>query len=296
MSFKVIGVGEVLWDLLPAGKQLGGAPANFASHAHALGAEAIIVSKVGKDPLGIELVQALSDMGLPTHGILVDSAAPTGTVSVTLDGDGVPSFTIHENVAWDLLEAGPAALEAARGADAICFGTLAQRHPAARTAIRAIVEAAPPSALRILDINLRQHFYSARLLDESLRLANVLKLNEVELAVLAELFGVTGNEFSLAEKLAARYELKAVALTKGAQGSTLWLDRKVATHPAAEVAVVDTVGAGDAYTAALALGLLGGREPEAILTTAHELAEYVCTQAGATPALGPRFRDMFCRR
>ena len=162
----VIGLGEVLWDLLPAGKQLGGAPANFAYHAHALGAEALVVSRVGNDAPGREILDRLSRLGLRTDGITTDSTAPTGTVTVALDAAGQPTFTIHENVAWDLIEAGGGVLREAARADAICFGTLAQRHPVAHAAIRAVLDAAPPTALRIFDINLRQHFWSRELIEE----------------------------------------------------------------------------------------------------------------------------------
>ena len=288
-----IGVGEVLWDLLPAGKQLGGAPANFAYHAHALGAEALVVSRVGDDALGREILERLRGLGLRTDGISVDPAAPTGTVNVALDAQGVPNFTIHENVAWDLLEAAPAILAEAARADVICFGTLGQRHAAARGAIRAVLCSAPASALRIFDINLRQRFYSREVIDDSLRLANVLKLNDAELPVVARLLDLAGDERAQLEQLAARYGLRAIALTKGAQGSLLFVALsadsgtagRFVSRPAARIKVVDTVGAGDAYTAALALGLLAGHEPERIQEHAHRVAEFFCTQPGATPAM-----------
>jgi len=282
-----IGVGEVLWDLLPSGKQLGGAPANFAYHAHALGAEALVVSRVGDDVLGREILDRLHGLGLRTDGISVDPTAPTGTVSVALDAHGVPNFTIHEHVAWDLLEAGPAMRAGAARAHAICFGTLGQRHAVARAAIRAVLHAAAASALRIFDINLRQQFYSREVVDDSLRLANVLKLNDAELPVVARLLDLAGGERPLLEQLAARYELRAVALTKGAGGSVLLAGGRFVSRPAARLKVADTVGAGDAYTAVLALGLLEGHEPERIVEQAHRVAEFVCTQPGATPALPP---------
>ena len=282
-----IGVGEVLWDLLPSGKQLGGAPANFAYHAHALGAEALVVSRVGNDALGREIFDRLRGLGLRTDGLSVDPAAPTGTVSVALDAQGVPNFTIHENVAWDLLEAASAGEREATRANVICFGTLGQRHAAARAAIRAVLRSSPASALRIFDINLRQRFYSREVVDESLRLANVLKLNDTELPVVAGLLDLAGDERAQLEQLSARYGLRAIALTKGAQGSLLLAGGRFVSRPAAKIKVADTIGAGDAYTAALALGLLAGHEPERIVERAHRVAEFVCTQPGATPALPP---------
>ena len=292
----VIGVGEVLWDLLPAGKQLGGATANFAYHAHALGAEALVVSRVGNDAPGREILDRLSGLGLRTDGITTNSSAPTGTVTVALDAEGQPTFTIHENVAWDCLEAGDSVLREAARADAICFGTLAQRHPIARAAIRAVLDAAPPTTLRIFDINLRQHFWSRELILESLQAADVLKLNDQELPTLARLLGLVGDESSLLRQLAARFELKAVALTKGAKGSSLLAEDELVHCPGTKIAVADTVGAGDSYTAALALGLLAGHEPERIIEFAHLVAGYVCTQPGATPPMPAQVRHQFASR
>jgi fructokinase len=289
-AFRCIGLGEVLWDLLPAGKQLGGAPANFAYHAHALGAESLVVSRVGDDPLGHEILDRLCGLGLRTDGIAVDASAPTGTVGVSLDANGAPTFTIHENVAWDLLEAGEQVLHEASRADAVCFGTLAQRNPCAKAAVRAILQATPPAALRIFDINLRQHYWSPELILDSLELANVLKLNDEELPVVADLLGLSGDDRGRLHQLAARFALRAVALTKGADGSTLLVGDELVCRPGSKLVVADTVGAGDSYTAALVLGLLAGHAPARIIEAAHRVADYVCTQHGATPPLPPEIR------
>jgi fructokinase len=283
----VLGVGELLWDLLPSGKQLGGATANFAYHAHALGAEALTVSRVGRDALGREILERLGSLGLRTDGISTDASAPTGTVDVALDPQGKPTFTIHENVAWDSLEASPEILAEAAQASAICFGTLAQRNPLTRAAIRAVLRAAPVGTLRIFDINLRQRFWSPELILESLAVANVLKLNDEELTVVAGLFGLSGNESDQLRQLAAQFQLKVVALTKGANGSVLLLDGELVSRPGSKLNVVDTVGAGDSYTAAMTIGLLGRQCPARILECAHRLADYVCTQPGAMPPLPP---------
>ena len=287
-TIRCIGLGEVLWDLLPAGKQLGGAPANFAYHAHALGAQALVVSRVGSDALGREILDRLGGLGLPADGISTDPSAPTGTVGVELDGHGKPKFTIHEGVAWDFLEAGLPIVNEASQADVICFGTLAQRSPVARAAIRAVLNATPPSTLRIFDINLRQHFWSPEVIQESLQRADVLKLNDEELPVLARVLGLAGDESGLLKELARRFELKAVALTKGAHGSSVLVDGTLVTRPGSKLNVVDTVGAGDSYTAALALGLLAGQAPEEIVECAHRIADYVCTQPGAMPPMPPQ--------
>jgi fructokinase len=283
MNCKVIGVGEILWDLLPSGKQLGGAPANFAYHAHALGAEARVVSRVGDDSLGREILDRLRALGLPTSGVGVDATAPTGTVSVKLAADGQPRFTIHENVAWDRLTADEASLAFAAQADAVCFGSLAQRSPTSRASIHQLVAATPASALRVFDINLRQYFYSREIIESSLALANALKLNETELPVLAAMFGLAGDARAHLAALAQRFELRAVALTRGANGSLLLADGAWSEHPGLRVKVVDAVGAGDAFTAAWTLGLLAGQPLDEINQRANELAAFVCTQPGATP-------------
>ncbi len=286
-TYRCLGVGEVLWDLLPGGRQLGGAPANFAYHAHALGAEALVVSRVGNDALGREILERLRSLGLRTDGVTTDLSVPTGTVSVTLDAHGKPTFTIHENVAWDFTEAGQSILDEVSQVDAICFGTLGQRNPVARASIRAVLAATPPAALRIFDVNLRQQLWSRELIIESLELAEVLKLNDEELSIVAYLLGLKGDESSQLRQLAARFELKAVALTKGGKGSALLVGDEIVTRPGSKLVIADTVGAGDSYTAALALGLLAGHEPERILKCAHRVADYVCTQPGAMPPIPP---------
>jgi fructokinase len=193
MSFNVIGIGEILWDLLPSDKQMGGAPANFAFHAHALGARSGVISRVGQDALGAEILQRLQTLGLPITQIQIDPSAPTGTVSVELSADGQPLFTIHENVAWDRLALEKTALAAVAEADAVAFGTLAQRREPARGTIQALLAAVRPGALRILDLNLRQNFFSRGIIATSLRLANIVKFNDSELPVLAALLGLRGN-------------------------------------------------------------------------------------------------------
>jgi fructokinase len=278
MTHRVLAVGEILWDLLPSGKQLGGAVTNFAYHAHALGADALIISRVGNDPLGCEIIDRLRSLGLSTDGISIDPVAPTGTVSVELQPDGQPRFTIHENVAWDRLE--PVANVEA---DAICFGTLGQRCPAARAAICRNISGTSASTLRVFDINLRQHFYSREIIEASLTLADALKLNDAELPVLAAIFGLAGDARSQLATLAQRFDLRAVALTRGAKGSLLLADGAWSEHPGIKVKVVDAVGAGDAFTAAWTLGLLAGEPLDKINEHANKLAAFVCTQPGATP-------------
>ena len=286
-KYNVLGIGEILWDLLPSGKQLGGAPANFAYHAHALGAEARLISRVGNDPLGREILDRLRTLGLPTDGVSVDPTAPTGTVSVEIQSDGQPKFIIHENVAWDRLETSNHV-----PADAVCFGTLGQRCATARRAIMAAVAAASAEALCVFDINLRQHFYSRKIIESSLALSDALKLNETELPVLAAMFNLTGDTRVQLAALAERFQLRAVALTRGANGSLLLADGAWSEHPGLRVKVVDAVGAGDAFTAAWTLGLLAGPPFDKINQRANELAAFVCTQPGATPPLPEDLKDV----
>jgi fructokinase len=287
MSLNVIGIGEVLWDLLPSGRQLGGAPANFAFHAHALGAEVRVVSRVGNDPLGREVLDRLGQVGLPVGGIGVDDGRPTGTVSVRLLPDGQPQFVIHENVAWDWIQTDRESLAFAARADAVCFGSLAQRCEMSRFAIRRLVLATPVTALRVFDINLRQEFYSPEIIESSLAMANALKLNDNELPVLAAMFGLRGDVRAQIGSLAERFALRAVAYTRGAAGSLLLAGGAWSDLPGVPVKVVDAVGAGDAFTAAFAMGLLAGMPLDVVHRQAAALAAFVCTQPGAMPAHPP---------
>jgi fructokinase len=285
MNFKVVGIGEALWDLLPGGRQMGGAPANFACHAHALGAEARVVSRVGDDPLGHEIIAQLQDRSVRTDCIEVDRAAPTGTVTVEVGAGGEPRYVIHENVAWDHLIGETASRVAAAEADAVCFGTLAQRNEPSRSTIRSLVAATAPGALRILDVNLRQHYYSKAILEESLALANVLKINESELPRLAELFALSGDVRTQISRLAERHALRVVAYTRGGRGSLLLAYGRWSDHPGVPVTVADTVGAGDAFTAAMTLGVLANWDLDLINQCANEVAAYVASCKGATPPL-----------
>ena len=290
MSCNILALGEVLWDLLPAGKQLGGAPANFAFHCRSLGARAGLVTRVGNDELGREIVERFQLLGLPIETVQLDPERPTGTVGVTLAVDGQPHFTIHERVAWDHIEADGAALAAARITDAVCFGSLAQRGEASRTSIRALVAAAPPHALRVFDVNLRPPFVDRDVIADSLELASVLKLNDQELPELCVLLDLPTGERRAMEALATRYRLSLVALTRGSAGSLLLAHGRWADHPGKLVTVSDTIGAGDAFTAALTVGLLTGRSLEGINRHANDVAAFVCSQPGGMPTLPEALR------
>lgn len=293
MPFQVISVGEILWDLLPSGRQLGGAPANFLQHAHSLGADARLVSRIGADDLGREAVGILQARGLATDLIQVDPAASTGTVGVELGADHQPRFTIHADVAWDRLAVTDAGLAALSAADAVCFGSLAQRTTAGANAVRQLVAASRPDAWRVFDINLRPPFVDPEVIAASLALANVLKLNDQELPALAAMLDLPGSADEQLQALLQRFSLRLIALTRGGEGSLLVTPTERSEQPAVPVQVRDTVGAGDSFTAALVLGLLHGLPLDRLHRLAAEVAAYVCTQSGGAPALPDRFRAAF---
>lgn len=295
MKRNVVGLGELLWDVLPGGRQLGGAPANFAYHAGALGAEARVISRVGRDADGRGLVARLTQLGIGTTCIEEDPVAPTSTVTVSLGADGQPAYTIHENVAWDALAGEAAARQAVASADAVYFGTLAQRSETSRRAIRTLLGLVPPTSLRIFDVNLRQHYHSRAIIEESLALADVLKLNETELPQLGEMFHLSGDERTQVDSLARRFALRVVAYTRGGRGSLLRAAGEWSEHAGLPTIVADTVGAGDSFTAALALGLLAGWPLDTVNARATALAAYVCSQPGATPPLPEPLRAPFLR-
>jgi fructokinase len=279
-----VGLGEVLWDLLPQGKQLGGAPANFAYMATLLGHQGVVASSAGRDALGDELRQKLSALGLDASFLQLDPAHATGTVKVHLDAEGQPTYEITEGVAWDFLEWTPSWRELAAIAGVICFGTLAQRSPQSRATIQEFLAAAPKASLRIFDVNLRQQFFSADVLAESLRLANVAKLNDQELsAVMRELGLSFDGEESSAERLRRIFGLKLVCVTLGNKGSLLVSESGCDEHPGFPVRAVDSVGAGDAFTAALAHHLLKESSLQTTNEAANRMGAWVASQSGATP-------------
>jgi fructokinase len=283
----ILALGEILWDLLPSGKQLGGAPANFAYHAAQLGADAKIVSAVGDDDLGHEILDRLRALHLDTTYVAVDPRRPTGTVTVSLDSKGVPTYTIHENVAWDFIPTTPALLDLASRADCVCFGTLAQRCDSGDMVGR-VLTAARPDALRIFDANFRQHYYGCGTVHWSLLHSNVLKLNDAEFAQIPRLCHSNESPLDPAPYLFTTYDrLRTIAVTRGADGSILYSrDGPSVEHPGHPAATIgDTVGAGDAFTAALAMGLLRNVPLKRINDNANRLAGYVCTQPGATPPI-----------
>lgn len=287
----VIGLGEILWDVLPEGKKLGGAPANFAYHASQFGLNAMAVSAIGQDPLGDETLRALESKGLDYYIERIEY--PTGTVQVRLDANGIPHYEIKEGVAWDNIPYTDSMKQLAQHCRAVCFGSLAQRNNISRRTIAKFLDTMPEDReqLKIFDINLRQEFYSEEVIDASLRRCNVLKINEEEIMQVKTLFEweETGFE-TVCRKLLERYGLKMVILTCGVNGSYVFMPRFTSFQPTPHVKVADTVGAGDSFTGAFTAATMNNLP----ITEAHELAvkvsAYVCTQQGAMPKIPEALR------
>lgn len=281
MNKKVIAIGEIVWDCLPAGKQLGGAPLNFAFFAKELGAEAYAVSAIGKDALGDETLEVASATGVCLDHVQRNEL-PTSRVLVTLDANGIPQYEIVEGVAWDAIECTDEALELAKDASVICWGSLAQRSEKSRQSVLAMLAAAPKSCLKVFDINIRQHYYSREVIEASLEYADILKLNEDELPLVAEMLGLAGSEKEIVAALIQKYNLTHLIYTHGADFSEVYAADGGYSHvPTPKVKVADTVGAGDSFTAVFVTSLLHGRTLNEAHAKAVEVSAYVCTQNGA---------------
>ncbi len=285
MGFTVVGLGELLWDVFPEGKKLGGAPANFAYHCKAFGLESFPVSCIGNDDPGRQILLVLESHNVDVSFISINSDHPTGTVSVQVDKNGKPEYIIHEDVAWDYIRLTEKMIMLAQKTDVVCFGSLAQRSKTSRQTIQKFLLETRSDCIKIYDINLRQHYYSGDLIEEMLELSTVLKLNDNELTVIAELLGISGREKALIEQIASRYSLDIVALTKGDAGSCLYQRGLYSEHKGYDAKVVDTVGAGDSFTAVLAAGLLLDYDLDKINDLANKTAAYVCSQPGAMPKM-----------
>lgn len=281
-KFITIGIGEILWDMLPDGKMLGGAPANFAYHTHQLGSDGIVISAVGDDILGKEIEEIVEGKGL-VNG-LSKSTFPTGTVSVELT-NGIPDYTIHENVAWDDIQLNEVAKEKLKQANAVCFGSLAQRCEMSQKAIWAALEMVPESCLKVFDINIRQSFFTKDLIDKSLLYADIFKINDEELELFQSMFQLEGSVDELCQQILVKYDLKLLTLTKGSDGSILYTPTEKSDLPTPAVQVIDTIGAGDSFNATMVMGLLYNKPLKVIHNNAIKVSAFVCTQKGATPVL-----------
>ena len=281
----VVGIGEALWDVLPEGKKIGGAPANFAYHVSQFGLESRVVSAVGEDKLGMEILENFREKKL--NCMIETVPYPTGTVQVSLDAEGVPCYDIKEGVAWDNIPYTPALEGLAKQTKAICFGSLAQRSVVSRETINRFLDAMPDEdTLKIFDINLRPGFYTKEILCNSFRKCNILKINDEELVTVSRMFGYPGID--LQDKcwiLLAKYNLKMLILTCGVNGSYVFTPGEVSFVETPKVEVADTVGAGDSFTAAFVSSILMGKTVREAHLRAVKTSAFVCTQNGAMPVL-----------
>ena len=282
----MIGLGEVLWDLLPSGKVLGGAPANFAYMASVLGDQGIIASRLGDDALGHEARTAMERLGLSTSYVQQDTLHATGTAKVAIDQAGQPSFTIQEPVAWDFLEWTMQWEELSTKADVVCFGSLAQRSEKSASTIEHFLKKTPKNTIRICDVNLREPYYNQAVLRSSFQYADIVKLNDQELLQVSHLFDLgIGTDEMLAKRLLQLCDLRLVCITRGSRGSLLITQDEAVAHNGFPVTVTDAVGAGDAFTACLAHHYLRGHSLQQISESANRFASWVATQRGATPPI-----------
>lgn len=293
MNDIVVGMGEALWDVLPEGKKIGGAPANFAYHVSQFGLPSRVISAVGSDPLGREIVENFTSKGL--NHLIEEVPYPTGTVQVEIDPAGVPQYDIKENVAWDNIPY-TARLEALAGQTrAVCFGSLAQRNVVSRDTINRFLDAMPQTAdsLVVFDVNLRQGFYTKEILCNSMKRCNILKINDEELVTVSRMFGYPGID--LQDKcwiLLGKYNLRMLILTCGINGSYVFTPGNVSFQPTPKVEVADTVGAGDSFTAAFIASLLKGKSVAEAHALAVRTSAFVCTRKGAMPELPPDLRSL----
>jgi fructokinase len=283
-KFTVVGLGELLWDIFPDKKQLGGAPANFSYMTHLLGDRGVIASRLGADRLGLEAREILVKHDVDCSHVQTDPTHPTGTTAVHLARDGQPSYEIVAPVAWDFLEWTPPWHQLARRADAVCFGSLSQRSPVSHETVRTFLRWTEPTALRVFDLTLRQDFFTRQVLEESIRATNIVKCNEEELFSLVRLVDSPRDRIDdAAHWLLRNYGVDLVCVTRGEQGSAIFSQKGSHSHPGYRVQVVDTVGAGDAFTAALVYHYLRGSSLEAMNEAANTIGAWVASQAGGMP-------------
>jgi len=284
-KFTTVGLGELLWDVFPQGRQLGGAPANFAYMTSMLGDEGVVASRVGKDELGEEARRRLERLGITTAYIQIDPSCRTGTACVEVDSNGQPTFQFANPSAWDCFEWTSDWQSLAQQADAVCFGSLAQRSPLSRRTTHSFLESIRPETTRVFDVNLRQSYYSAEILAGSAKLADVIKLNHDELPTVVRLLGFSfHDEQSAAEWLLHTFRIKLVCITRGAAGSLLVGEYARHEHPGIPATVADTVGSGDAFTAALVYHYLRRDSLATMNEAANRMGSWVASQTGATPA------------
>ncbi len=284
MKKRVVGLGEVLWDLLPGGACLGGAPANFAYITTLMGDQGIVASCVGEDSRGIDALRRMEDLGLDIDHVQTDREHPTGIVNVNLDGDGMAQYDIAHPVAWDFLRWTTDWERLAASVDAVCFGSLAQRSQRSRDTIRRFVATAPKHTVKVFDVNLRQAYYSREVLAESIKLADIVKLNDEELPKIMSLMKLPHNdEVTSARRLVRECDLDLVCITRGGRGSILVQKDDVSEHPGFKIRVADTVGSGDAFAAGLVHEYLHGASLDLMNEVANLVGAWVASEVGAMP-------------
>ena len=289
MKRYIVGLGEALWDVLPEGKKLGGAPANFAYHAGQFGLDTIAISALGEDKLAEETIDALKEHSL--NHMMPRVPYPTGTVQVTLTGDGIPTYDIKENVAWDNIPYTDEMKEIAQNARAVCFGSLAQRNVVSRENIHKFLDDTPKDCMKIFDINLRQQFYTKEVIKESLQRCNVLKINDEELVLIGRMFGYPGLDIeNKCWLILGKYNLDMLVLTCGTNGSYVFTPGQMSFQETPKVEVADTVGAGDSFTGSFCACILNGKPVPEAHKTAVEVSAFVCTQNGAMPVVPDRLK------
>jgi len=288
MNRKIVGLGEALWDCLPEGKKLGGAPANFAYHAGQFGFDTLAVSALGEDALGEETIAALEEHKL--NYLMPRIPYPTGTVQVTLDEQGIPTYNIREGVAWDNIPFTPEIEEVAKNCQAVCFGSLAQRSIVSRETIGKFLDATPDDCMKIFDINLRQSFFTKEIIEASMRRCNILKINDEELVVVSRMFELPDlDEEKRCKQLIKEYDLDILVLTCGTNGSYVFTADASYYQPTPKVEVADTVGAGDSFTGSFCAAILKGKPIQEAHALAVKVSAFVCTQNGAMPTLKEDF-------
>lgn len=292
MNDLVVGMGEALWDVLPEGKKIGGAPANFAYHVSKFGLPSCVVSAVGDDDLGREIIENFTAKGLKQ--LIADVPYPTGTVQVEIDQSGVPQYEIKENVAWDNIPYTERLESLAERTTAVCFGSLAQRNVVSRNTINRFLDVVSRNEenLIVFDVNLRQGFYNKEILCNSMKRCNILKINDEELVTVSRMFGYPGID--LQDKcwiLLGKYNLKMLILTCGINGSYVFTPGNVSFQPTPKVEVADTVGAGDSFTAAFISSVLKGKSVSEAHSLAVRTSAFVCTEKGAMPTLPTQFTE-----
>lgn len=284
MKRLVVGLGEVLWDMLPEGRKIGGAPVNFAYHAGQFGIDTMAVSAIGNDKLGEDTIAEMN--GKHLNHIFPSVPYPTGSVQVSLDEKGVPAYDIKENVAWDNIPFTNEIESVARSCQAVCFGSLAQRNTVSRSTIRIFIESTPDGCIRIFDINLRQNFYTSNVIRDSLELCNILKINDEEIMLVSRMFNYdSSNIENVCRTIMEDFSLEMVILTCGTKGSYIFTKDDVSFMPTPKVNVADTVGAGDSFTGSFCAAILRGLPVAEAHKKAVEVSAYVCTQNGAMPEI-----------